>query len=75
MNRKGGGGGERKTQREKGQGPEETRRTQRQGYTRETKETHVDTETRTTGNKGGICVRRQTKSLKLVVIVLQYSEY
>lgn len=44
-------------------------RTQRQGYTRETKETHVDTETRTTGNKGGVGVRRRTRTSQLVTVI------
>lgn len=30
---------------------------QREGYTWMTKETHIDTKTRTTGNKKGACVR------------------
>lgn len=61
MNRAGGRGGgktqkEKKVKEQKKQG-----RTQRQGNTRETKETHIDTGTRTTGNKSGACVRGHTK--------------
>ncbi len=43
---------ERKVKEQKKQGT-----TQRQGNTRETKETHIDTQTRTTGNKSGACIR------------------
>lgn len=74
MNRTGGRGGK-KTQKEKKKSSNRRNkeRMQRQGYKRETKKTHIDTETRTTGNKSGACVRGHTKTLKLVAIVLQHS--
>lgn len=44
-------------------------RIQRRGYIRETTETHIDTETRTTGNKSGACVRGHTKTFRLVAVL------
>lgn len=52
------GGKLKKSKRSRDRGNKE--KTQRQGYTRETKETHIDTETRTTGNKSGVCIRGHT---------------
>lgn len=40
-----------------------------QGYTREARETHIDTETRTTGNKSGACVSGHTITSRLVAVV------
>lgn len=55
---------EENSKREKGQETEETR---------EDITTHVDTETRTTGNKSGACVRGHTRTFKLVVVMVQLS--
>lgn len=60
--RKGG----RKTQKEKkkSKNRRNEERMQQQGHTRKTKETHIDKETKTTGNKSGVCVSRHTKTVK-----------
>lgn len=48
---------ERETQKEK----KVRRKNKKRGEdARETKDTHTDTETRMTGNKSGVCVRRHT---------------
>lgn len=65
MSRRGGREEEKLKKRKKGSKNRRNKeRTQRQGHIRDTKETHIDKRTRTTGNKSGVCVSRHTKTVK-----------